>query len=152
MKKLALFIFLAIAAPMLAVISDTDYAKEVQNLQSALEETYSANNQFAQTQTDNDQKLLLHFMRAENLPAAEYLFTIKAVNPLNALYNANKLSTIQFILDHAKYTNSDIDAAIKHVQDLSDTTSPVAPEREKHMQEYKERIDLLKSYKKIKLQ
>src|SRR5262245_23658290 len=84
MKKLALFMLLSVTAPLFAVISDAEYAQEVQ----------------AELQHFQDQRDLTHrkireqivshplhqFASAGNLPVVQYLIEVKHVDPTETIY------------------------------------------------------------------
>lgn len=92
MKKLALFMLLAVSAPMFAIISDAEYAEIVEMtkrhtkeyaVRSGLSEerAYATAAAFVDSEIATPNDALIFFAKRANLPAVEYLIMRKGANP-----------------------------------------------------------------------
>lgn len=148
MKKLALVMLLAVAAPLFAVISDAEYAQEVQELKSGVVDLLALlMGQETALQTSkafDDNYALYEFALKGNLPAVQYLVEIKKVNPnpypglspLGAAVQRGHNDVIKYLLDHGVYMNDDLKLII-----VDHANHPV----------YQESLNILKPYLKSKL-
>ena len=121
MKKLALFMLLSVAVPLFAVISDAEYAKEVQNYKDRMLkyqiETFGGDNERARAEYNrvlpfvlgSDLEALSLFAGEGNLPAVKYLIEVKKVDPnqvtgnyspLAAAANNGNVEVVKYLLDH----------------------------------------------------
>lgn len=147
MKKLALFMLLSVAAPLFAVISDAQYAAEVQKLKNDVREQSRFSGPRESTAeeiaaslnytTGSDKALLSEFTRRGNFPAVKYLIEVKGVNPsgiiLSAIMNEDR-PLVEYLVGRGVVSDADIQEATQYLQAAD--------------QKYKDLLEYVKSNKK----
>lgn len=92
MKKLALFMLLSVTAmPLVAMISDAEYAQALADAKAEAAETAAKfggpfraaerGAQLVDMQTRTPDEALEYFVRLNNLPVVQYLIEVKGANP-----------------------------------------------------------------------
>jgi hypothetical protein len=154
MKKLALFMLLAFAVPLVAVISDAQYEQEEQNNKNEYvaslhggPRSLESARELAEDMFRDPNFVLGRFVLSGNLPALQYLVEVKKVVPsreyLTMAVEWKHNEIVKYLLDHGVNTQQDIQAAkdkIGMVATMSGYTPGTFPET------YKEIFEILEYY------